>query len=293
MSKHDSTSTIPQVDAQHRVSSASCHHRGTAEGAVSRGAEIVIMRVRHDAKAELFVQWLKGRAWSIYGATYDATASKIDPYVDVLSVARVDMFTLFAHLYRKVEVMRQRLNANVAVAVCRENECIDMSEMSWPKIVLRDYWLKKLMKAAYMVKGLIKGEKLDGISVEDRGDFIRLSAKCCNIDLQIDEAVLVARWLLGELYLITKSEVISHIRDKIATVFDTADVAYLPDISLRHVDKDVYALSIEWCGEVHLTADEILQLVYRIIDAAVSRLKTWKKHETVELLKAEAERAWI
>ncbi len=254
---------------------------------MSRETEIVIRYNEYNRRFEAFIYWLR----CLMQKEYKATVSDFGPDRYVLSTAE-DMFKVFMGLYRIFEVMRQRLGVEVAAAVCSGDECIDMSEMYWPKIILHDDKLERLAKVVHMVRGLITGGKLDGINVEDHGSFIRLSVKCCNIDLQVDEAVLVAGWLLAKLYSFTWSsysftwsEVLLSMLDKIMMVFNPADVLYLPDMDLRRVEEDVYALSIMWCGEVQLTSDGILQLVYRIMDAAVSRLKTWKEHEA-ELLKA-------
>jgi hypothetical protein len=245
---------------------------------MSGETEVVIRYNEYNQRVEAFIYWLK----CLMQKEYKATVSDFGPDKYVLSTAE-DMFKVFMELYRTVEMMRQRLGVEAAVAVCSGDKCIDMSEMSWPKIV---YDPERLSEVVRMVRSLTKGGELGGISVEDRGDFIRLSVKCCHIDLQIDEAVLVAGWLLAELYSFTWSEAFLSMLDKIKLVFNPADVTYLPDMSLRRVDKDIYVLSMLWCGEVQLTTDGILQLVYKIMDVAVSRLKTWKEHE--ELLKAEA-----
>ncbi len=250
----------------------------TLSRAMSRETEIVIRYNEYDQRFGAFIYWLKCLTQREYKATVSYFGS--DRYV--LSTAE-DMFKVFMDLYRIFEVMRQRLGVEVVAAVCSGDECIDMSEMHWPKIVLRDDKLERLTKVVHTVKGLITGEKLDGISVEDHGDFIRLSVKCCNIDLQIDEAVSVADWLLAMLYSFTWSEVLLSMHDKIMSVFNPADILYLPDMDLRRVEENVYTLSIMWCGEVRLTTNGILQLVYRIMDIAVSRLKAWKEHEA-ELL---------
>jgi F420-0:gamma-glutamyl ligase-like protein len=256
---------------------------------MSRGTELIIRYNEYDQRLEVFIYWLR----CLMQKEYKATVSDFGPGRYVLSTAE-DMFKVFADLYRMFEAMRQRLGVEVAAAVCSGDECIDMSEMYWPKIVLRDDRLERLTKVVHTVKGLITGEKLDGINVEDHGDFIRLSVKCCNIDLQIDEAVSVADWLLAKLYSFTWSsyystwsEVLLSMHDKIMMVFNPADILYMPDMDLRRVEEGVYALSMMWCGEVRLTTDEILRLVYRIMDIAVSRLKAWKEHEAMEMLKAE------
>ncbi len=247
---------------------------------MSRETEVVIRYNEYDQRFKAFIYWLR----CLMQKEYKATVSGFGPGRYVLS-ATEDMFKVFVDLYRIFEVMRQRLGVEVAVAVCEGDECIDMSEMSWPKIILNDDKLERLAKVVHMVRGLIAGEKLDGISVEDRGGFIRLSVKCCNIDLQVDEAVLVAGWLLAKLHSFTWSEAYLSMHDKIMVVFNPADILFLPDMDLRRVEEDVYALSIMWCDEVRLTTDGILQVVYRIMDAAVSRLKAWKEHEA-ELLRA-------
>ena len=244
---------------------------------MSGETEVVIRYSEYDQRVEAFIYWLE----CLMQREYKADVSDFGPNRYVLSTAE-DMFKVFVGLYRTVEVMRQRLGVEAAVAVCRGDECIDMSEMSWPRIVLRDRDLERLSEAARMVRGLTAGGELDGISVEDRGDFIRLSVKCCNIDLQVDEAVSVAGWLLAKLYSFTWSSAFLSPHDKIMQVFNPADVVYMPDLSLRRIGKDLYVLSVLWCGEVQLTTDGILQLAYKIMDAAVSRLKTWKEHAEAE-----------
>ena len=250
--------------------------------AMSREAEVVIRFNEYDQRTVGFIYWLR----CLMQKEYKAAVSDFGPYRYVLSAAE-DMFKVFVDLYRNLEVMRQRLGVEAAAAVCSGDECIDMSEMSWPRIILSGDKLESLTKVVHTVRGLITGEKLDGISVEDRGGFIRLSVNCCSIDLQIDEAVSVAGWLLAKLHSFTWSEVFLSMHDKIMMVFNPADVAYMPDMDLRRVDEDVYSLSIMWCGEVQLTTDGILRLIYRIMDAAVSRLKTWKEHEVEAKVEAE------
>jgi len=243
---------------------------------MSKEVEIIITYDDYDRKTELFEEWLKGWAWS----EYKATVSTFGPHMYVLSVAGVDMFKLFARLYRPLEVMRRRLGADAAVAICDGDECIDMSEMSWPKIMVRDDDLERLARVVGIVKGLIVGERLDDVDVEDHGDFIRLSTECCNVDLQIDEAVMLAKLLLSELYSLTKLEVILRASDEISKVFDPLEMVYMPDVSLRHVKEGVYILSVEWCSNIYLTADELLRLIYKTMDTAVLRLKIWKEYGT-------------
>jgi len=242
---------------------------------MSREVEIIIThdKNKYNNKTELFIEWIKGWAWS----EYNATVSKFDPGIDALSITGVDMFKVFVRLYRRMEVMRRRLGADVAVAICEGDECIDMSEMSWPKIML-DNGLESLAKARDIIKGLIVSEKLDDVDVEDHGDFIRLSTKKnCTVDLQIDEAVMLARRLIGELYSLTRFGAFLRAGDEISKVFDPLELSYLPDVSLRHVKEGVYILSVEWCNDIYLTADELLRLIYKIIDTAVLRLKIWKE----------------
>jgi len=246
---------------------------------MSREVEIIIThdKNRYDNKTELFLEWIKGWAWS----EYKATVSKLDPGIDALSITGVDMFKLFVRLYRKLEIMRRRLDADVAVAICEGDECIDMSEMGWPKIIVRNEDLERLTKARDIIKGIIVSEWLDDVDIGDHSDFIRLSAKKnCVVDLQVDEAVMLARWLIGELYSLTRFEAFLRAGDEISKVFDPLDLAYMPDVSLRHVKEGVYILSVEWCNDIYLTADELLRLIYKIIDTAVLRLKIWKEYGT-------------
>jgi hypothetical protein len=246
---------------------------------MSREVEIIITydKNKYDNRTELFLEWIKGWAWS----EYKATVSRYGPGMDALSIAGVDMFKLFVHLYRKLEIMRRRLGADVAVAICEGDECIDMSEMSWPKIMVRDDDLERLARVVGIVKGLIVGERLDDVDVGDHGDFIRLSTKKnCIVDLQVDEAVMLARWLIGELYSLTRFEAFLRAGDEISKVFDPLEMVYMPDVSLRHVKEGVYILSVEWCSNIYLTADELLRLIYKTMDTAVLRLKIWKEYGT-------------
>jgi len=240
---------------------------------MSRETEIIITYNQYDKKAELFVAWLKGWARS----EFNASVSYFGPGVDELSIAGADMFKVFTRLYRKAEIMRQRLGVDkVAVAICEADECIDMST-SWPKIILPEGDIEILEKVAKRVKGLIVWEKLDDVYVENHGNFIRISTKCCSADLQVDEAVMAARQLLDELYSRTRFQLFSTAGSEISKVFDPLDLAHMPHVDLRHVKEGVYMLGIEFCSEIYMTADEILRLIYKVLDAAVLNLKIWKE----------------
>jgi hypothetical protein len=232
---------------------------------------------KYDKKADVFVSWLRGWAWW----EYRATVSDFGPGRLVLSVAGEDMFKVFTHLYRWVEVVRRRIGADVAVAVCEGDGCIDVSEAVWPIIIVRDEDVERLEKAVRTLKSLVTSEKIGGVYVEDHGNFIRLEAGCCRVDLQVDEAVLVARWLLHELYSLTRLEVFMRVDDEVAAVFNPLYATYMPPIDLRRAKEGVHALSIEWCSGIYLTTDEILRLVYKMLDTAAFRLKVWKRHELV------------
>ena len=241
---------------------------------MSREVEIIITHDKYDKRGDLFVEWLIGWARS----EYKATVSRLSPGVVGLSIAGEDMFKIFTRLYRLVEVMRKRLGADVAVAVCEGDECIDMSEMYWPMILVHDEDVKRLEEAVHMLKGLIVRERIDDVDVEDHDNFIRISMQCCNVDLQIDEAVWLAKQLLDELYSpLTKLETFSRAGDVISTVFDPLDLSYRPPLDIRHAKEGAHKLTIEWCN-IYLTTDEILRLAYKILDIAVFRLKFWKEH---------------
>ena len=241
---------------------------------MSRETEIIITYNQYDKKAELFVTWLKGWARS----EFNASVSYFGPGVDELSIAGADMFKVFTRLYRKAEIMRQRLGVDkVAVAICEADECIDMSSTSWPKIILPEGSIEILEKVAKRVKGLIVWEKLDDVYVEDHGGFIRISTKCCSADLQVDEAVMVARRLLDELHTRTKFQLFLEAGSEISKVFDPLELAHIPHVDLRHVKEGLYTLSIEFCSEIYMTADEILRLIYKVLDTAVFKLKFWKE----------------
>jgi hypothetical protein len=240
---------------------------------MSREVEIIIVHDSYDERGELFVQWLIGWAQ----LEYKVAVSKLSPGVVELSIAGEDVFKIFARLYRRAEAVRRRLGANVAAAVCEGDECIDMSEMSWPMIIVRDENVKRLEEVVNMFKGLVVRERVDSVSVEDRGGFIRLSTPCCDVDLQIDEAVLLARRLIRELYSLTKLLAFLKADSQISTVFEPLDVTYLPDVDIRHAKDDIYVVSVEWCSGIYLTVDEILRIAYKILDIAASRLKLWKE----------------
>ncbi len=244
---------------------------------MSREVEIIISRDSYDERGELFVQWLIGWAQS----EYKVAVSKLSPGVVKLSIAGEDAFRIFVRLYRRAEAVRRRLGADVAAAVCEGDECIDMSEMYWPAVIVRDEDVKRLEEVVSMLKGLVVRERVDGVGVEDRGGFIKISTPCCDVDLQIDEAVLLARRLIRELYSLTKLQAFLKADSQISTVFEPLDVAYMPNVDIRHVKDDVYAVSIEWCSEIYLTTDEMLRITYKILDIAASRLKVWKEYARV------------
>ncbi len=241
---------------------------------MSREVEIIIIHDSYDERGELFVQWLVGWAQS----EYKVAVSKLGPGAVVLSVAGEDAFKIFVRLYRRAEAVRRRLGAGVVMALCEGDECIDMSEMYWPAVIVRDKDVKKLEEVVDMFKGLVVKERVDGVGVEDHGGFIRISTPCCDVDLQIDEAVLLARRLMRELYFLTKLQAFLKADSQISTVFEPLDVAYLPNVDIRRAKDDVYVMSVEWCSGIYLTADEILRIAYKILDVAVSRLKIWKEY---------------
>ena len=199
-----------------------------------------------------------------------------------LVVNKKDIFEVFMDIYRDVEVMR-RWFGDAKVAICREytkdTECIDVSEVSRPMIIMPKEDIEKLKEIKDEIKSWIYRHVWIPVEVRRVDGLIKIG-RC---EVPVDEALFVARKVLRELFRATGlKKLLSHemeiekIEDKLVT--------YEPDIVTWHSFLGTVGIRMDGCG-FDLWNEEAMILVYNILNAVINQLEEWSE----EWEKIEAE----
>jgi len=240
--------------------------------------EVIIDRALATARDMRFVEWLEG--W--LRARYVVEAYSRYQNTEVAFILEKDMFKLFKEMYRVVEHMKWKLNVDVPIAICSDNECIDMSDSIY-LVLVSGYKLKKLKKAVNIVKRLIKDEDVRNVLVKIWFDFAVLNIGCHSVLVYLDEVIAIAGLLLDRLYHATTLKVLRDARDYVYNIveptkvdLDVLDIEVekgnldIPDIE---IGKDGTTIAMQLDGCVRLfTYDEALWLMYKLLSAAVDIL---------------------
>ena len=240
--------------------------------------EVIVDREPKTVRGERFIEWIDG--W--LRARYVVEAYSRHQNAEVAFILRKDMFRLFEEMYRVVEHMRWKLNIDIPIAICNDNECIDMSDIAY-LVLVSGYKLKKLKKAINIVKRLIKDKNVRNVLVKPWFDFVVLNIGCHSVLVYLDEVIAIAGLLLDRLYHATTLKVLRDARDYVYNIveptkvdLDVLDIEVekgnldIPDIE---IGKDGTTIAMQLDGCVRLfTYDEALWLVYKLLSAAVDIL---------------------
>ena len=222
-----------------------------------------------------FEKWLFGWLASVYEVSkcYDEVGFRVN---------EKDIFKLFEHMYREVEAMRKLLGDGI-VAICKEYpnnkmECIDMSEVSRPMIVITKEDIERLRKVRDEIKVWIDEIVWIPVKVECKNGLMKIG-KC---ELPVDEALYVAEEILDELFKATGFKKLLDYKEEIRRA--TLGLAtYLPKVDTWHGLLGI-GVRMDGCGFT-LSNNETLILVYNILTKAIEQLEKWR--EEWEEMKAE------
>jgi hypothetical protein len=229
--------------------------------------EVVVDRVRGDARNERFIEWLDG--W--LRARYVVDAYLRHNGIEVAFILRKDMFRLFEEIYRVVETMRRMLHVDARVAICSGDECIDLSENREETFVMlmSNYKIRKLERVRNIVKRVLTDVDLSDIYVVSNGGRVWIGTNCSGVMLYVDEAVVISEILLDSIYINTKLRILKEAADMIFKMFGR-------DVDLSMVDikdtGDGFVITIGGC-KLYLDYDEALRLVYELLTWSIIGLK--------------------
>jgi len=234
---------------------------------MSKRVEVVVDRVSGDARNEWFVEWLGG--W--LRARYVVDAYLRHNGIEVAFVLRKDMFRLFEEMYRVVEAMREMLHVDVRVAICSDDECIDLSKNKEETFIMltSKYKIRKLERVRNMVKKVLTDVDLSDIYVVSNGGRVWISTNCSEAMLYVDEAVVISEILLSNMHANTKLRILGEAADRIFKMFGR-------NVDLSMVDikdtGDGFVIVIGGC-KLYLDYDEALRLVYELLGWSIVGLK--------------------
>jgi hypothetical protein len=221
----------------------------------------------YGAEYKRFNEWLFGWLADVYNVSkcYDFVGFRVD---------KEDIFKLFEHMYREVETMRKLLGDGI-VAICKEYpdnemECIDMSEMSRPMIIVTKEDIERLKKVRDEIKVWIDEIVWIPVEVEYKDGLMKIG-RC---ELPVDEALYVVEKILDELFKATGFKKLLDYKEEIRRA--TRGLAtYLPKVDTQHGFLGI-GVRMDGCGFT-LENNETLILVYNILTKAVEQLEEWHK----------------
>jgi hypothetical protein len=221
-----------------------------------------------------FKEWLFGWLADVYEVSkcYDLVGFRVD---------KEDMFDLFQHMYREVETMKKLLGDGI-VAICKEYpknkmECIDISEVSGPMIIVSEEDIERLKKVRDELRVWIDEIVWIPVEVEYKNGLMKIG-RC---ELPVDEALYVAEEVLDELFKATGFKKLLDYKEEIRRATRGLPT-YLPKVNTRHFLG--IEVRMDGCGFA-LGNNEALILVYNILTKAIKQLEEWRKEW--EEMKAE------
>jgi len=216
-----------------------------------------------------FKEWLTG--WLI--DVYEVSMYDDDDFIG-FKVGKEDMFELFIHMYRKVEIMRKLLGDGI-VAICKKYpnnkvECIDMSETSRPMVIISKEDIERLKEVKNEIKVWIDDVVWIPVQVENNNGLIKIG-RC---EMPVDETLYVVEKILDELFRVTGFKKLLDYKEEIRKA--TRGLAtYLPRVKTRHGFLGI-GVNVEGC-EFTLENNETLILVYNILTKVIEQLEEWHK----------------
>jgi hypothetical protein len=229
--------------------------------------EVIVERISPTSRDERFIEWIDG--W--LRARYVVDAYLRHNMTEVVFVLRKDMFHLFKEMYRVVEMMRETLHVGVPVAICSDDECIDLSENREETFVMlmSKYKIRRLERIRNMVKRVLTDVDLPNVYVVSNGGRIWIGTNCSRVMLYVDEAIVISEILLSNIHSYTKLKILGEAADRIFKMFGR-------DIDLSIIDikntYDGFIITIGGC-KLYLDYDEALRLIYEMLTWSIIGLK--------------------
>jgi hypothetical protein len=227
--------------------------------------EVIVERKRLSKREERFSDWSVGYVRRVAKVVQELCANDC---VDVVSVVEGDMFKVFDKYWREAKRVREVLSADVAVGICSDNECIDLSNDVPFVLITSKYRLYRLMKAKCALEMMIGRGKLDKVLVTSEDGVVTLNIEGCFVNLYVDEAIALSGLLLSHLYDAEKREVIWKLYVDIG-VFEAHEIGL--EVNVKGDERGFY-IELDTCN-VYLTHEEVLQLVYSILDESIWRIE--------------------
>jgi len=214
-----------------------------------------------------FKEWLLGWLADVYEVSkcFDCVGFRVN---------EEDIFKLFEHMYREAEAMRKLLGDGI-VAICKEYssnemECIDMSEVSRPMIIVSKEDVERLKKVRDEIKVWIDEVVWIPVEVEYKNGLMKIG-RC---ELPVDEALYIAEEILDELFKATGFKKLLDYKEEIRRA--TLGLAtYLPKVDTWHGLLGI-GVHVDGC-EFTLSNNETLILVYNILTKAIEQLEKWRE----------------
>jgi len=217
-----------------------------------------------------FKAWLVG--WLLNKYKTVGRCSDCDSYTFI--VDKKDMFEVFADIYRDVEVVRKWFG-HAKVAICKEytrdTECIDVSEVSRPMIIVPKEDIEKLKKIKDGIESLIDSVKWIPVEVRRNDGLIKIG-RC---EVPVDEALYVAKKVLLELFRSTGLMKLLSYKKEVENI-EYKLVTYEPDIVTWHSVFGSVGMYMDGCG-FDLENEEAMILVYNILDRVIKQLEEWSE----------------
>ena len=232
--------------------------------------EVIVDRIPYDDRNERFIEWIEG--W--LRARYVVDAYWRHNGAEVAFILRKDMFSLFVEMYRVVERMREVLNTDARVAICSDNECIDLTENRMERfiMVMSRYKVKKLKKIKNMIKRMVGDVSLFDmcISVVSSGGRVWIDTGCGRVTLYVDEAIAVSELIISNVYAYTKLGILEVATETLFKMFDRVDV----DLSMVDIvgTYGEVVVTIGGC-RIHMRNDEALKLAYELLEWSIIGLE--------------------
>jgi prefoldin subunit 5 len=221
----------------------------------------------YGVESRRFEEWLFGWLASVYEVSkcYDCVGFRVN---------EEDIFKLFEHMYREVEIMKKLLGDGI-VAICKEYynneiECIDISEVSRPMVIITKDDIERLKKVRNEIKVWIDEIVWIPVEVDCKNGLMKIG-RC---ELPVDEALYVVEKVLDELFKATGFKKLLDYKEEIRRA--TLGLAtYLPKVDTWHGLLGI-GIRMDGCGFT-LENNEALILVYNILTKAVEQLEKWRE----------------
>jgi hypothetical protein len=241
---------------------------------MSRGdmkTEIIVKSVFYGTFERRFREWIHG--WlQLSGYNIVGIRDENNDFYTVYEVEG-DMFELFEKLYDKVRFMRRYLRADVNVAICGGDECIDLSDR-FDKVVLSNSDLEKLYRLVKKLKCMVSKDEVKGVLVSGGKGYVVLVVGGCAVRFRVDEAVIFATDLAS--YTVNMFRL--KILDEAKVVYDIFELERMKDLDVSFmVGEDGYVDIFAGGCSKRLIAGEAMQVAYKIMKTALKQLKTWKE----------------